>query len=60
MNELKGTLFLVGFSAACLLIGWFIKRMEDKHKKQEKMKALNKLVEDEFDRMQKTKDDIAQ
>lgn len=59
MNELKGTLFLVGLTAAGLLIGWLIKRMEDKHKKQEKMKVLNKLVEDEFDRMQKSNDDIA-
>ena len=59
MNEFKGTLFLVGLTAAGLLIGWLIKRMEDKYKKQQKMQALNKLVEDEFDRMQKTKDDIA-
>lgn len=59
MNEFKGTLFLVGLTAVGLLIGWLIKRMEDKHKKQQKMQALNKLVEDEFDRMQKTKDDIA-
>lgn len=59
MNEFKGTLFLVGLTAAGLLIGWLIKRMEDKYKKQQKMQALNKLVEDEFDRMHKTKDDIA-
>ena len=59
MNEFKGTLFLVGLTAAGLLIGWLIKRMEDKYKKQQKMQALNKLVEDEFDRWQKSNDDIA-
>jgi len=45
MNTLKGTLFLVGLFAAMLVIGWLIKRMEDKHREEEKTRLLVKWVE---------------
>lgn len=45
MNTLKGTLLLVGLFAAMLVIGWLIKRMEDKHREQEKLRLLIKWIE---------------
>lgn len=45
MNTLKGTLFLVGLFAAMLVIGWLIRRMEEKHREEEKIRLLIKWIE---------------
>jgi uncharacterized membrane protein YciS (DUF1049 family) len=59
MNTLKGTLFLVGLFAAMLVIGWLIRRMEEKHRQREKMKALVQLIDSDPLQIYKKDDDIA-
>jgi len=52
-------LFLVGLFSAMLVIGWLIRRTEDKYKLEQKTKLQAKLIDDEFDRMQRAKNDIS-
>jgi uncharacterized membrane protein YciS (DUF1049 family) len=59
MNTLKGTLFLVGLFTAMMVIGWLIKRMEQKHRQREKMKALVQLIDSDPLQIYKKDDDIA-
>ena len=59
MNEIKGTLFLLGFITAGLLIGYMVRRIEKKHQQpldSIQIKNLELMAKD----MRKTKDDIAQ
>ena len=59
MNTFKGTLFLVGLFATMLVIGWLIRRMEEKHRQREKMKALVQLIDSDPLQIYKKDDDIA-
>ena len=59
MNELKGTLFLVGLTLAAVAVGYFVRRHEKKHRQPldpMQIKNLGLMADD----MRKNKDDIAQ
>lgn len=58
MNELKGTLFLVGLTLAAVVVGYFVRRHEKKHQQPldpMQIKNLGLMADD----MRKNNDDIA-
>lgn len=58
MNELKGTLFLVGLTLAAVVVGYFVRRYEKKHRQPldpMQIKNLGLMADD----MRKNNDDIA-
>ena len=58
MNELKGTLFLVGLTLAAVVVGYFVRRHEKKHRQPldpMQVRNLGLMADD----MRKNNDDIA-